>query len=129
MTIETPTSGEIIETLEELNPEAILYDGFDDAVVGMIARCGTEPLALYDREKCIEILMAKGASHEEAEDYFCYNVEGCWAGPHTPFIGSFNLNPVGVRFPPGEFTPVENKEDAAEVFLGTYVHPPVGSEE
>tara|TARA_A100001391_G_scaffold105323_2_gene70446 strand:+ start:8110 stop:8499 length:390 start_codon:yes stop_codon:yes gene_type:complete len=119
---------DIISTLEELNPEAIMYDGFDDALVGMIARCGTEPLALYDRDKCIQLLMDKGATHEEAEDYFCYNVEGCWAGPHTPFIASFDLNPVGVRFTPEEFNPVENNQDAAEVFLGKYVHAPSDSE-
>jgi len=129
MSVENPTSGEIIETLEELNPEAILYDGFDEAIVGMIARCGTEPLALYDREKCIRILMDKGASHEEAEDYFCYNVEGCWAGPHTPFIGSFNLGPVGIRFPSGELDTLESKEDAAEVFIGRYMGSIPSSEE
>ena len=121
MGTEHPTSSEIIETLEELNPEAIMYDGFDEAIVGMIARCGTEPLALYDRDKCIKILMDKGASYEEALDYFCYNVEGCWAGPHTPFIGSFNLEPVGVRFPVGEFDAIKNQEGAAEFFIQQYV--------
>ena len=129
MSVENPTSGEIIETLEELNPEAILYDGFDEAVVGMIARCGTEPLALYDRDKCIRILMDKGASHEEAEDYFCYNVEGCWAGPHSPFIGAFNISPVGIRFPSVEFDTLESKEDAAEVFIGRYMGNIPSSEE
>ena len=68
MSVENPTSGEIIETLEELNPEAIMYDGFDEAIVGMIARCGTEPLALYDRAKCIKRLMDNGASYAEALD-------------------------------------------------------------
>ena len=129
MSVENPETREIIETLEELNPEAILYDGFDEAIVGMIARCGTEPLALYDRDKCMRILMDKGASHEEAEDYFCYNVEGCWAGPHTPFIGSFNLSPVGIRFPSGEFDTLESKEDAAEVFIGRYMGNIPSSEE
>jgi len=96
MGIEISTPADVMATLEELNPEALMYDGFDDALVGMIARCGTEPLALYDREKCIQILVDKGSTYEDAVDYFCYHVEGCYAGPHTPFIGSFNLDPVGV---------------------------------
>ena len=129
MSIEIPKSSDIVSTLEELNPEAIMYDGFDDAIVGMIARCGTEPLALYDREKCLKIIMDQGVSYEEALDYFCYNIEGCWAGPHTPFIASFDLQPVGVRYPAEDFSPLEGKEDATEFFVGHYVNPPPGSEE
>lgn len=123
MSIEISTPADIISTLEELNPEAIMYDGFDDALVGIIARCGTEPIALYNREKCLEILMAKGSTFEEALDYFCYNVEGCWAGPHTPFIGSFNLDPVGIRYPVQDFMPIENQESAAEYFVSKFVGP------
>ncbi len=120
MSIEISTPADIISTLEELNPEAIMYDGFDDAIVGMIARCGTEPLALYDREKCIQILVDKGVTYEEAVDYFSYNVEGCWAGPHTPFIASFDLTPVGVRFPVEDFDGIEAKQDAAAEFMATF---------
>jgi hypothetical protein len=129
MGVENPAPKEIIEVLEELNPEAIMYDGFDEAIVGMVARCGTEPLALYDRDKCIKILTDKGASYEEALDYFSYNVEGCWAGPHTPFIGSFNLEPVGVRFPVGEFDAIKNQEGAAEFFVQQYVSQPPAEKE
>ena len=96
----TPRSpADIILALEEANPEAILYEGFNDALIGIIARCATEPLAVYDRALCIEVLMREGATHEEAEDYFCYNVEGCWAGPGTPFIASFDLDALGTRYP------------------------------
>lgn len=111
MSIEISTPADVMATLEELNPEAIMYEGFDDALVGILARCGTEPLALYDRERCIQILINKGLTPEDAEDYFCYNVEGCYAGPHTPFIASFNLDPVGVPRVP--------KDVNAEVFVVT----------
>ncbi len=129
MSIQISTPEDIVSTLEELNPEAIMYDGFDDALVGMIARCGTEPLALYDREKCLQILMDKGASYEQALDYFCYNIEGCWAGPHTPFIASFDLQPVGIKFPVEDFSPIEGKEDATEFFIGQFIAPNGESEE
>jgi len=122
MGIEISTSADIVSTLEELNPEALMYEGFDEALVGIAARHSTGPLALYDREKCIEILMSKGATHEEAEKYFCFHVEGCWAGPQTPFIASFNLDPVGVpRF-------AETLEDV-DLEEAEYIPPVTSSEE
>ena len=129
MSIEVSTPADIVPTLEELNPEAIMYDGFDEALVGVVAGCATEALALYDREKCLQILVDRGASYEEALDYFCYNVEGCWAGPHTPFIASFNLDPVGVSLPPGELNPIQSREDATDAFIDRYVREPAPSEE
>ena len=84
-------SHEILEHLSDVNPEAILWDGFDDAVVGIGQRCGMSPVAIYDRGKCIEVLMRDLASHEDAEEYFSYNVDGCYAGEHTPIIGVFSL--------------------------------------
>lgn len=129
MSIEISTPADIVSTLEELNPEAIMYDGFDEALVGIIARCSTEPLALYDREKCIKLLVDKGLTWEQAEEYFCFNVEGCWAGPNTPFIASFNLDPVGIRYPVEDFMPIEEQKAAAEYFVSRYVGPKPESEE
>ncbi len=129
MSIEISTPADIVSTLEELNPEAIMYDGFDEALVGIIARCSTEPLALYDREKCIKLLVDKGLTREQAEEYFCFNVEGCWAGPNTPFIASFNLDPVGIRYPVEDFMPIEEQKAAAEYFVSRYVGPKPESEE
>jgi hypothetical protein len=118
---ESPTSQEIIAFLEEMNPDAVMYDGFDAALVGISARCSTPPLALYDRGRCIQILMDKGMTWEEAEDYFCYNVEGCWAGPHTPMIASFYLDPIGVRYPIDDLEIVTDVGGDAEILIGRHV--------
>ena len=129
MSVKFAPPEETMALLQEWNPEAIMYDGFNAAIVGVVSRCGTEPLALYDRAKCIQILMDEGCSHSDAEDYFCFNVEGCWAGPHTPMIASFNLDPVGIKYPVNDFTPLEGKESAAEYFVSKYVGPNAGGEE
>ena len=118
--VESSTSADVVSTLEELNPDAIMYDGFDAALLGIVARCSTEPLALYDREKCIKILTDRGLSWSDAEDYFCFNVEGCWAGPHTPFIASFNLDPVGVRYPVKDLEIVTEVGSATEILIGAH---------
>lgn len=77
----------ILETLAEANPDALLFDGFEDALVGIARQQYKPPLAVYDREKCLEILRTRdGMTHEEAEEMFSFNTEGAWLGEHTPLI-------------------------------------------
>ena len=62
-----------------------LADGFEGAFIGIAQRFGMEPVALYDREKCIRILMERdGMTWEGAEEFFSFNVEGAWVGEKTP---------------------------------------------
>ena len=79
-----------LDDLTDINPEAMIWDGFDDAIVGIGYRCGMAPVVVYDRAKCIEVLMRDLASREDAEDYFSYNVEGCYVGEMTPIIAVFD---------------------------------------
>lgn len=61
-----------------------LPDGFEEAFIG-IARQFGKPFGVYDRKKCIDILVERdGMSYEEADEYFAYNVEGAWVGENTP---------------------------------------------
>jgi len=80
------TREEIIEHLEEEYPdgEFILADGFEDAFLGVAVRYGMEPVALYDHEMCIGILMSQGMDRETAAEYFGFNVLGAWNGEGTP---------------------------------------------
>ena len=76
---------ELIASLAEIDEEIALADGFEDAYLGIIRRCGQSPHAIYDRAKCIEILVARdGMDESEAEEFFEYNVAGAWVGPGTP---------------------------------------------
>jgi hypothetical protein len=75
----------IQEKVDELIGEdesILLADGFDSAFIG-VARQFNTSFAVYDREQCIEILM-ENMSHEDAEEYFQYNVEGAYVGENTP---------------------------------------------
>jgi hypothetical protein len=74
-----------IEDLPLADDEEItLADGFEDAFLGVARQFG-KPFAIYDREKCIDILVNRdGMSPEEAEEYFQFNVEGAWVGENTP---------------------------------------------
>lgn len=71
--------------LEEENPEAVLLEGFDEALIGIARRSGLS-VAAYSEEKCLEVLMAQGMDREGAIDYFENNVAGSWVGDGTPII-------------------------------------------
>jgi hypothetical protein len=77
------------ELLAEINPDALLADGYEDALIGTATQFNTT-VALYDRDICIRILMERdGMSQEEAEDFFTFNVIGAWVGPMTPIFVTF----------------------------------------
>jgi len=71
------------ETLSEVNENALFADGFEEALIGIVERFGQEPVALYDRDMCIEILK-RDMDEDEAEEFFCFNVIGSWVGEGTP---------------------------------------------
>ena len=75
----------------------LLFAGFEDAFIGVSSRFGSsEPVATYDRDACIEILMRDG---EAAVDHFEYNVAGSWVGEGTPiFLERLTLKEAEERY-------------------------------
>ena len=75
----------IKDSIAEHNPEALLADGFDGALVGIGVRCGQPTLAVYSYSKAVDVLMARdGMTHEEAIEWMDFNVVGAWMGISTP---------------------------------------------
>ena len=96
------TRGEVAE----INPEALLWDGFDEAIIGMAERINLGPVVAYDVDKIIEILMRdmevdekdldedrtfESLKYEMAIEYFEYNIKGAWMGEFTPVFIQKNL--------------------------------------
>lgn len=89
-----PNFEAIREYLAEMNPEALLADGLENALVGVCDRFGQNTLAAYDYDKCIEIFSKDIASddtleedddpHTMAVEHFDFNVIGSWVGENTP---------------------------------------------
>jgi len=74
-----------IDEISDINPEAMLADGFDEAILGVCVQFGSEPVAAYDFNKCVEILMERdGMEREEAIDFINFNVVGAYVGLNTP---------------------------------------------
>jgi hypothetical protein len=78
---------EYLETLigEEALEGLLTADGFDDALIGIGERINLGSVAVYDVDKCIDILMSRdGMDHKEAREFFENNVKGSWVGEKTP---------------------------------------------
>lgn len=73
------------EEISEINPDALICDGFDEAIIGMAERPNLGPVVAYSVEKIIEILVTRdGMTHEEALEYYYYNIACAWMGEFTP---------------------------------------------
>ena len=74
---------QIMSVLKE--NEALLADGFGPALMGHTH--GTNPVAVYDYEHCIKILMDRdGMDCVNAIDYMEFNVVGAYHGEKTPLF-------------------------------------------
>ncbi|RQW76719.1 MAG: hypothetical protein EHM14_15945 [Methanothrix sp.] len=72
------------ELLQESDEESLLADGFEAAIIGVGRQFTKAPVIVYDYAKCIEILVKKGMTHDEAVEYFEFNTQGAWMGEQTP---------------------------------------------
>lgn len=84
------TRDEIVKSImdeigEEEAKEVLLADGLEDAFVGVVRQFNGPPMACYNYDICILVLMRKeGMSVEEAHEWMSYNVTGAWVGQNTP---------------------------------------------
>lgn len=75
----------IIAELNDLNPDAYLFDNMHDALIGLGRVAHKDPIAVYSKQKMFAKMIADGFSQEDAEEYFSKFVS-VWAGDNTPVI-------------------------------------------
>jgi hypothetical protein len=77
------------EALAEMNPEALLADGLEEALIGWTMNHHMPQCAVYDYQKCIEILVRRdGMTEEDADEFLSFNTLGAWVGPSGPiYVG------------------------------------------
>jgi hypothetical protein len=75
----------IRDYLANIDENILIADGFDDALIGYVELFGIPRIALYDSNKCIQILVENlGITAESAEEHFRFNVLGACMGEYTP---------------------------------------------
>lgn len=79
-----------------IDPDMFFVEGFEEALIGAVEQYGRPCIALYDKEKVLQILQREGMSKEEAKAYFDEHVVGAWVGDYTPaFAIIVNPDEVG----------------------------------
>lgn len=72
---------QLLESIAEFNPEALLADGLEGAIVGY----DTKGRVIYSVDNIIDILVERdGMSYEDASEHFSFNIECAYVGEHTP---------------------------------------------
>lgn len=76
----------VFDDLSEVNPEALLADGLEDAYLGYVINTHHKSVAVYDAVKCVEILMRDGMTEEEAWEYLDFNTFCAYVGENGPLF-------------------------------------------
>lgn len=73
------------ETMSEVNPDALLADGLEPAIIGYTLNHHSEHVVVYDYDKCVATLVERdGMTPEEADEYLGFNTLGAYVGPQGP---------------------------------------------
>ena len=71
--------------IEEIAEGAIILDGLDDAIIGVVEEFGTGRRVLYSADKIVNILMERdGMTWHEAVEFYDFNILGLHAGEQNP---------------------------------------------
>jgi len=68
------------EKVADMNPEAIFWDGLDEAIIGI----GVDNRAVYGLNKMILLFQQQGMSEEEAIEWMDFNIISAYVGEYTP---------------------------------------------
>ena len=74
-----------LQFIYEGYPNVLIADGFYKAIMGIVERSGMNPVVLYNKNKCIGIMVKRdGMTEEEAIEFYYYNIVGAHMGDYTP---------------------------------------------
>jgi hypothetical protein len=73
--------------IDEIAEGAILLDGLEDAILGVVEEFGNSPRVLYSKHKILTILCERdGMTWSESEEFYDYNILGLYAGEQNPIF-------------------------------------------
>lgn len=76
----------LIKKLLVLNPDAVLLDNMDAAVIGLASVGVFGPVAVYSKRKIYELLRDSGVAQDDLDDCYAGRFLSTWGGEHTPAI-------------------------------------------
>lgn len=80
--------------LNELAEGAILLDGLESAIVGIVEEFGNGPRVMYSKDAIIDILCRRDEmTEEEAEEFYSFNILGLYAGEQNAIFLTTKILP------------------------------------
>ena len=88
----TMTREECVEAAGGDDDDELLFaDGFDEAILGVAQRFN-DTFVVYDKQKVLAIMVERdGMTHQEAMEFFDFNIVGAFVGPRTPAFMDVSL--------------------------------------
>jgi hypothetical protein len=81
--------------IDEYAEGAILLDGLEDAIVGIVQEFGNGNRALYSKQKILNILQERDLmTMGEAEEFYDYNILGLYAGEQNAVFLDLEITPI-----------------------------------
>jgi|TARA_B110000503_G_C7012230_1_gene356200 uncharacterized protein YjfI (DUF2170 family) len=79
--------------LNEYAEGAVLLDGFENSIIGIIEEFGNGPRILYSKSLIIDTLMKDKMTYEEAEEFYEFNILGLYANEQNVVFLTHSLKP------------------------------------
>jgi hypothetical protein len=76
----------VLDQLSDLNPDAVLFDNMESALVGVGYVSNSDPIAVYSMARIYEELSRVGLSQEDAEEYVTIKFLAQHAQKNAPVI-------------------------------------------
>ena len=81
--------------IHEYAEGAVLLDGLENAIIGIVEEFGNGRRILYSKPKIIQILCERDLMTEsEAEEYYDYNILGLYAGEQNAVFLDLHIEPI-----------------------------------
>jgi hypothetical protein len=81
--------------IEEYAEGAILLDGLESAIVGIVEEFGNGNRILYSKQKILNILQERDLmTMGEAEEFYDYNIIGLHAGEQNAVFLDLEITPI-----------------------------------
>jgi hypothetical protein len=81
--------------IDEYAEGAVLLDGLESAIIGIVEEFGNGRRILYSKPKILSILCERdGMTWSEAEEFYDYNILGLYAGEQNAVFLDIPIKPV-----------------------------------
>ena len=85
----------VLIDIDEYAEGAILLDGLESAIIGIVQEFGNGNRVLYSKQRILEILQERDLmTMGEAEEFYDYNILGLYAGEQNAVFLDQGLEPI-----------------------------------